>query len=300
MKAKEPLLIIVPLIICAVAVVIAFNSTIKVRKLKRSSDETFLSLKNEITKLAGEIKNINENLTKQSKKVGFQAADGGTGQTKDWLNLLDSDLQRIEETLSKTGLDQLATNNMDPVMLKEMFTEFSEKKELQTFQDELVSLNFELHEDDKNKYDPEIAQLYKDARTRGQKNDKKIREDAYNTLLKKYPDANATGMLIAEKALRSGFRGKLEDTEKYYKQLTDNDNFQNIVTDWGIDAVPTIQYQLASRYIKEGRVDDARKIISELEAGSSDGFMLVPGKGRRPDWKKTSQAIIDLNNKAYK
>ncbi len=301
MKTKEPLLIIVPLIICVVAVVISYNSTISVRKLKRSSEEEIQSLKSEVTKLAAEFKSINEMLAKQLQKGNVRVTAGGTGQTKDWLTMLDNDLQKIEKTLSQTGLDLLATNEVDPVLLKEMFAEFAEKKELQTYQEELKTLNTELHESDKEKYDPKIAELYESAKfMMGRRGDRDKRAKAFEEMLDKYPDSYSTGMLIAERAVGAGFRGKTEDVEKYYKMLNDNDNFQNIVIDWGAEAVPTIQYQLANKYISDGRIDDAKKMLIDLEEKGGDGYIFAPSPGRRrPTWQKTSDIINDLNQKLY-
>ncbi len=299
MKTKEPLLVIVPLIICVVAVVIAYNSTVSVRKLKRSSNEEIQSLKTEITKLADKLKGISEKLAKQSRKVVVQSAGGGSGQTKDWLNMLDNDLQKIEKTLSQTGLNSLATNDVDPVLLKEMFAEFSDKKELQVYQEKLRTFNSELHESDKNKYNAKIAKLYESAKfLMGRRGDRDKREKAFEEILEKYPDSYSTGMLIAERAIGASFRGKTEDIEKYYKMLNDNDEFKNIVVDWGAEAVPTIQVQLANRYIGEGRIDEARKILNELEDKNDNSYILAPTPGRRrPTWQKTSDVINGLNNK---
>ncbi len=296
MKTKEPLIIIVPLIVCIIAAAIAYKSSVSVRNVKTSSEEGIHSLKSEVAKLAGELKSINEMLAKQSKKIVLQSADDGPGQTKDWLSLLDNDLQKIEKTLSKTGLDLLATNDVDPVLLKEMFAEFSEKKELETYQEKLRAYNTELHKSDKDKYDVEIAQLYESARfKRRGRGENKNRDEAFKKMLEKYPDSNSTGMLIAERAIGAGFKGSIEDSEKYYKQLTENDNFENIVTDWGAEAVPMIQFQLANRYIKDGRIDDARSLLNELEAREGESYVLTPSPGhRRPTWQKTSTVVDGL------
>ena len=301
MKTKEPLLVIVPLIICVVAVVIAYNSTISVRKLKRSSEEEIQLLKNKVTKLAAEFKSINEMLANKSPKGNMRITAGGTKQTKDWLTMLDNDLQKIEKTLSQTGLNLLATNEVDPVLFKEMFAEFSDKKELQTYQEQLKTFNTELHEYDKDKYDAKIAELYQNAKSMmGRRGNSDTREKAFNEMLDKYPDSYSTGMLIAERAIGASFRGKTEDIEKYYKMINDNDNFQDIVIDWGAEAVPTIQYQLANRYINDGRIDDAKKILIDLEEKGGDGYILAPSSGRRrPTWQKKSDIINDLNQKLY-
>ena len=290
----------VPLIICVVTVVISYNSTISVRKLKRNSEEEIQSLKSEVTKLSAEFKSISKKLENKSlKKTNRTTVDGN--QTKNWLTMLDNDLQKIEKTLNQTGLDSLTTNDVDPILLKEMFAEFSEKKELQTYQEELRTLNKDLHESDKEKYGSKITELYESAKFKmGRRNDSVKREKAFEEILDKYPDSYSTGMLIAERAIGAGFRGSTEDVEKYYKMLTDNDNFQNIVVDWGADAVPTIQSQLANKYISDGRIDDAKKILLSLEEKGVEGYILAPSPGRRrPSWQKTSDIINDLNEKLY-
>ncbi len=299
MKAKDSLIIIVLFAVCVTAALIAFNSTISVRKVKRTSEEEIRALNTEVAKLAAELKSINEKLGEKNQTIIAQSESSSPDQTKDWLSLLDNDLQKLEQTISKTGLDMLATNDLDPAVLKEMFSEFSDRKELETYQEKLSVLNSELHEADRNKYDAEIAQLYETARMRwGRRGDRKEREAAFKQMLDKYPDSYSTGMIIAEKALHSGFRGRLEDTEKYYKMLADNENFQNIVTDWGVDAMPTIQCLLANKYIQEGRTEDVRSMLEELEKMDGESFMLVPRNGGRrpgrPTWKKTSKVVNKL------
>jgi len=299
MKIKESILVMFPIIVCFIAVIISYNSTISVRKLERGSTEDIQLLKNEILNLASEVKNINAKLSTQSKKVVMQLHDKNPNQTKDWLDLIDSDLQKIEKTLSKTGLDLLATNDVNPVLLKEMFAEFSEKKELETYQKDLRNYNSELHESDKNNYDPEIAKLYETAKFKMRRGaNRENQETAFKEILDKYPDSYSAGMLIAEKAIGASFRGKTEDIEKYYKMLNDNENFGNIVIDWGAEAIPTIQSQLANRYISEGRIDEAKEILDKLGERDENSYILAPRPDRRrPSWQKTSDIVNGLNNK---
>ena len=76
--------------------------------------------------------------------------------------------------------------------------------------------------------------------------------------------------------------------------LSENDKFQNIVTDRGTEAVPNLENYLAHRYIREGRFEDAQVFIESLESKYANSFIISRGTNRRIKWIPASQAAENL------
>jgi len=113
-------------------------------------------------------------------------------------------------------------------------------------------------------------------------------------MLAKYPDAYATGMVIAERALRSAFRRDTVEMEKYYKMLRENESFSNVVTDRGIEAIPNVEYYLANQYVREGRSGDAHLMLESLEKNYPESLLFVRRRGRGLTWQPVSQVVPRL------
>ena len=120
------------------------------------------------------------------------------------------------------------------------------------------------------------------------------REKAFNELLIKYPDAYATGMAIAERALRSAFRRNDADVQNYYNMLQENEYFSNIVTDRGMEAMPSLESYLAYTHIRDGRVEEATVLIQSLEGNYPGSYVLIRGNDRRMKWVPASQVVQNL------
>jgi len=295
--------IIIAVTACLIVIITAFYSMSSIKDYKSKSDDEFQKVFSSLVKISDRLNIISNKLYASQPRIiaknSVSTVDSGD-QTKDWLNLLDGDLQKMETMLTKTGLDQLATNkDVSAVMLSEMVEQYAQQKKEDDFRALLTKTNTDFHNADKEKYDEKLTELYDKARARRRNGNNKESEEAFNTMLKDYPDSYSTGMLIAEKAIRSSFRGSTEDVEKYYNMLSQNDNFNNIVIDWGVEAQPALQYGLANKYIEEKRYDDARKMIEQLEQHEGiDNYIFVRG-GRRggPSLKSKSEAVSTLKSK---
>jgi hypothetical protein len=114
----------------------------------------------------------------------------------------------------------------------------------------------------------------------------------------KYPDANATGMAIAERALFSGFRNNTSDVEKYYDLLRRNENFLNVVTDRGVEAMPNIEFYLARQYLRQGNTDNALALLESLEKNYPDSRLFTGRFGGSQRWQPASQVIPSLRQEA--
>jgi len=207
-------------------------------------------------------------------------------------------VRRLEKIVESTGLEQLAANDdMDPTVLSEMYAEFAERRQAVLQQEQLLEINTELHKADEDRYGQELMALYERARLRRRgDSDRQESERAFAELLAKYPDAYATGMAIAERALFSGFRRDTSEVEKYYDMLRQNNNFSNVITDRGVEAMPNIEYYLARQYLRLGNIDNALPLIESLEKNYADSRLFAGRSGNRQRWQPASQVIPRLRD----
>ena len=188
---------------------------------------------------------------------------------------------------------------MDPTILSEMYDEYADRKQVDQRREQQLENNRNLHKADADQYGEELMALYERARLRRRGGSERQESDsAFAELLAKYPEANATGMAIAERALVSGFRRNTSEVEKYYDMLRDNENFSHIVTDRGVEAMPNVEYYLARQYLRQGNKDDAMALIQSLERNYPDSLLFTrrSGSGRR--WQPVTQVIGDLRREA--
>jgi len=277
-------------------------------KAYRFSTEMDKQYRQSIGQLAQEIASLKDQLTTQ----GMQAEADSTQTVSRTgiavaLNSKEAPLasqreavRRLEKIIESTGLEQLAANeNMDPAVLSEMYEEYADRRQAVQQQEMLLQVNAELHKADDDRYGPELMALYERARLRRRSDAERQESDkAFAELTAKYPDAYATGMAIAERALVSGFRRNTADVEKYYDMLRQNGNFTNVVTDRGVEAMPNIEYYLARQYLREGSIDSAQTLIESLEKNYFDSRLFTGRFGGRQHWQPVSQVIYSLRQEA--
>jgi len=205
-------------------------------------------------------------------------------------------IKRLEKIVEATGLEQLAENqNMDPTILSELYDEYADRKQVTQRREQQLEYNRQLHQADADQYGQELMALYERARLRrGGGTDRQESDSAFTELLAKYPEAYATGMAIAERALVSGFRRNTSEVQKYYDMLRDNENFSHIVTDRGLEAMPNVEYYLARQYVRQGDNDNALALIESLEKNYPDSLLFTgrSGSGRR--WQPASEVVTSL------
>ncbi|HQL10719.1 MAG TPA: hypothetical protein PLE35_14025, partial [Lentisphaeria bacterium] len=211
---------------------------------------------------------------------------------------------RLERIMDTTGIEQVATNNVDPQALRDVLTEYSERRQVAQVQEDMQRRNRELHAEDQKVYGEELASLYDQARMRWDRgrrrgNDEE-RDKAIQTLMEKYPEANATAMVIAERAMGALFQRNTEEAEKYYELLQRNPKFASTVTEWGVEALPTLQAQLARTYLRQNRVADADRLIDSLERTHASSYIFTVGgrggRGFEPRWESGSRVIQRLRD----
>ncbi len=102
------------------------------------------------------------------------------------------------------------------------------------------------HQEDAARYGDKITEYYDAARRdRGPSGSNMESDQAFSQLLSEYPDAHATGMVIAEKAIEAAGQANTVAVEQLYSLLQERQDYSSIVTDSGMEAVPAIQAYLA-------------------------------------------------------
>jgi len=276
----------------------AYRSSIKVEKNYR---QALNRLEQEIAGLKAQLATIQ--LQAEDDKTHIISKTGNAVTLKSKAEPLVSQreaVRRLEKIVESTGLEQLAANeDMDPTLLSEMYAEFADRRQTALQHEQLLQINTELHKADEDRYGPELMALYERARLRRRGDTNRQESDrAFAELLAKYPDAYATGMAIAERALVSGFRRDTSEVEKYFDMLRQNENFSNVVTDRGVEAMPNIEYYLARQYLQQGSVDSALALVESLEKNYPDSRLFTRRYGSRQRWQPASQVLPSLRQEA--
>lgn len=163
---------------------------------------------------------------------------------------------------------------------------------------DLLNRNAALHQADREKYGDQAGALFYASRFNpsGGGAGAEASEAAFSQLLTEYPEANATGMAIGERALESALKANTVAAEEYYKMLTANENFSSVVTDQGIEVMPALQGYLAYQYIQQGRFNEVETLLDSLESNYGDGLMAVPGQRGEAEWRPVSEVSRDLRS----
>jgi hypothetical protein len=203
------------------------------------------------------------------------AGDGATPPA------VPQDVAALAETVS----------GMDPEFLRSMHADYQQRKAVQEYQQKALARNEAQRRADAAKYDGEkLAALY-DQAISPQNRD---RDTALTSMLTEYPDANVTGMALAERALEAAMGADTASVESYYKALSANANFSELVTDMGIEAVPTLQKFLIGQYIQAGRYEEATALVDALEHTYTDSYVAERGRSGDPEWMPVSQVVQNL------
>jgi len=282
-------------IICA-ALFFSYSAFIATKRIEKNFGHSFGELEQEVSRLKAQLATA-ENRTENNSAQTYtqKGRTGPAGSKKDTVARDAIAIRRLEKIVESTGLEQLAASqNMDPTILSEIYDEYADRKQVDQRREQQLENNRNLHQADAERYGEELMALYEKARLRRRgETERQASDSAFAELVAKYPEANATGMAIAERALVSGFRRSTSEVEKYYDMLRENENFSHIVTDRGVEAMPNIEYYLARQYLRQGNKDDAMPFIQSLE-NYPDSLLFTRRPGSGPRWQPVTQVIGDL------
>jgi hypothetical protein len=222
-------------------------------------------------------------------RTGGGAAGGEAGGTPEGG---DADrLAKLEGVVERAGLDKLAqSGQLDPEFLESIHTDYASRKQVSEYRAKILARNEAQHQADAQKFDAKtVSQLYDVARTQGQDSDK-----ALTVLMEQFPEANATGMAIAERALQAAMQADTPSVEEYYTALVKSGAFGEVVTDMGIEAVPSLQHYLIGQYLKEGRVTEAETLLNQMSTGYQSSYVADRGRSGEPEWYPVETLVENL------
>lgn len=214
-------------------------------------------------------------------------------QLRERLASSEREVSHLWHIIESTGIGRLADiNGLDPNILKELYDVRARRKHIDTWRNDLLERNRELHLTDQRQYNEELDLLYRRARLRQNRAYTEDSNLAFEALLAKYPEAYSTAMVLAERSLFSVFRNTAE-AEKYYQRLkgSQSEAFRNVITDEGIEALPNIEYLLARQYLRQGRPEAADKLLGSLEENYANSLLYLR---RRGIWRPAAEEIARL------
>jgi hypothetical protein len=190
-------------------------------------------------------------------------------------------VKAVQAPTRQNQLDMIA--DIDPNVIQELHDERVKKNEIEDEVNYLRGISGEQRQLDKNKYDEEINELYRQTLPRrfGNSLSEEERLNALNELLEKYPDSYAAAKAVSSKAIESVMRNNIETAEEYYNMLLDvqAEKTDRVVLDSGFEAVPTVEHTLAYAYYRSGRTEDVESIVKSLEDNYSDSVFRVRSRG---------------------
>ena len=270
---------------------------------------TCLSLSSSVGNLGKQIATLDDRIARLEQQgatkvtgagdvAGATLGQGGTKVVAVPGSVADEELQRLAGVVRASGLENAATS---PEMLKDMAEKFSLQKKVTAYREQLVKRNADLHSLDATRYGPRVAALYEQAKGRGPgvsggggAEADPASDAALQALVEEFPQSNATGIAIAQRALQSAMQGKTADVEKYYNSLSQDGTFAGVVTDRGVEAMPTIQLYLAGNYLRENRVSEAQALLQAVEQNYPQSAIPVPGPGGQQGGQQNWQPVTTI------
>jgi hypothetical protein len=236
-------------------------------------------------------------LVTPDKSVRFQSEGGSVRLSADDMN---TRLDRLEKIISGTGLDRLSdTGKVNPEFMARVYDKYQRATSIDKHRQALVQRNRDLHRTDLDKYGKAIEALYTKARSNDSgKSDKAAEQEgnqAFTAMVEQYPNANATGMVLAERGLESALALNASEVKQCYDTLRNNENFANIVVDSGIEAVPALETYLVHDYIQNGRLDEAQALVEDMLKNFGDS--IIPERSPDSDqetWRPVAEVAADL------
>lgn len=161
--------------------------------------------------------------------------------------------------------------------------------------EKFIARNVAQRQADFDRYGDAVAVLYGSARTMpGPGGETQESSAAFQQLLSQYPESNATGLAIGERALQSALQANTLAAEQYYQMMTGNENYSSIVTERGVEVMPALQGYLADQYIQQGRFDEAEALIQSLETNYGSEQMATPGRQGEQQFRPVTDVTTRL------
>lgn len=220
---------------------------------------------------------------------------------------LERQLAQFERIIRTSGLDAAAPYLTPPPgsnasVLAHIGEQYATRARFEERRKGMLERADEMHRRDRDTYGPDsyqaIADLYSRARPmRGNQSveQRTEREAALNQLMREYPEAWSTSVAIAEQALDAAINRNIEGAERYYASLVATSPYSEVVTEQGINAIPTLQTYLARQYVEQGRYDEATTLLDTLST-QADSIILEPNEMGEPTAKSAQDIVMELRD----
>ncbi|QGU32882.1 hypothetical protein [Thermochromatium tepidum] len=142
----------------------------------------------------------------------------------------------------------------------------------------------------------ELSQKARPRRGNETQAERSEREAALSSLMSQYPESWATSVAVAEQALDAARNRNTQSVEMYYESLISTSPYSEVVTEQGIDAIPTLQTYLARQYIQDGRTAEASAILDALSA-QPDRLIVEPNEMGEPITQSVGSIVNELRQR---
>ncbi len=218
---------------------------------------------------------------------------------------LERRLARFERVIRTSGLDAAALHLMPPPgsdapLLAHIGEEYATRARFEERRKQLIERSARMRQRDQDAYGNhgyrEIQELYEQARPRrgaATEEERSERQAALEKMMEAYPEAWSTNVAVAEHALSEAINRNTKDVETYYESLLSASPYPEVVTDQGINAIPTIQTYLARQYVQDGRLEDASMMLDALSV-HGDNVILEPNEMGEPTARAAQDIVLEL------
>lgn len=215
---------------------------------------------------------------------------------------LERQVNRLAHVIRTSGMDAagplLRPPGQDMPLLVKIGEEYATRSRFEERRKDLMDRSAAMKDRERNTYGEaaykEITELYDKARPgRGPQTAEHQAEHgaALNKLIQSYPEAYSTSVAVAEQALAQAMSHNSQAVESYYSELMENSPYGEIVTDQGINAIPTLQAYLARQYVQDGRYGDAAAVVDAL-AQQGNSVIMEPNEFG----EMRAQTALDIAN----
>ena len=226
----------------------------------------------------------------------------------DRLVRLEARLAQFEQVIRSSGLDAAESFLMPPPgsdepLLAQIGEQYATRAKFEERRKQALDRAKEMRQRDLKTYGDanyqQILDLYEKARLRRgpeTAEQQTARKAALDKLMTNYPDSWSTSVAVAEQALGEAINRNTAGVESYYESLVSASPYTEVVTDQGINAIPTIQTYLARQYAEEGKVEEASALLDALDS-SGDSIILEPNEMGEPTARSAQEIVQELRDK---
>lgn len=249
-----------------------------------------------VLRLEADVTRLKTKLEAMDQRYAALEKDYQTAESRSKAALKPSQSGAAGNAQQASGEPLLVDNREELSGLLDQFrSEMNHRKDIALYQRDLMEKKKLLLKADAGVYDQKLFDLYKTARATRDANVKDgEREAAFNQMVQQYPDSYATNVVVAERALQEALNANSTAVENYYNLLKDSQYSSSVVTEQGVNALPSIQGFLAQNYIQNGRISDAETVIQSLEQNSANGYVAVPGPQGQPEYVPVTEVVENL------